>query len=488
VVDANQQSFGIRFEKERPFTPKIAGALVATIRKFASGNFIPNIYKHENDFWIPLHKNPTIAPHLWMHLQWGSPPECHIVDANGMSLIRKSQQGTYTKRKKLEKELPPWPLGLPTGPEGQRGFIPIDLFHVKTDTTSQDEDGRSPGLLVFSSEQKEARDRVARRLKTLLKSKKQRSEKNQLHPADPLEITELERIASGLKANFHRLYDLINVNSPSIEMEDEKGIFTVSLEFGKTPGQWLQDAYDKIRKAKRRLEVQKTEGDQLDLDIKSYEKALGILRSMQMSVGEVSDLIKPLRLKPKQKIINSLKKPHAHIPYRIFRIQNLSQMEEGPRTPGNQPIPSNQRREKRWSILVGKSAGDSDLLVKSAKGHDLWLHAVGTTGSHVIIPGAKLPEPTRLGRLDDPYFFAAAVLAHYYSKNRDEMPLPDTSPTADTSAQYGGEIYFSTRQFIRKKKGMPPGLWLIDKAKTLHVKYSQKDLRDILNCLEQDQG
>ena len=494
IFDAHQQSFGIRFSEERPFTPKTTGALVATMRKQASGCFLSGIYKQDNNYFIPLHKNPSLPPHLWIVLLWASPPEFHIVDETGTSLVRKSQQGTYTKRKKLEIPLPSWLEGHLTAPAGSPPLVDVNLVAMDSlaaETTAAEkisDVGAFHTLPFFSPEQKEARDRVSRRLKTLTKSYKQLQEKNQKDPVSPNEIRWLERLARGLKAHFYLLPALEGRQDSVLALTDEEGSWSVSLEPGRTPGQWLQDAYENIRKAKRRLEMEEVQGHQLQQEIENYQKALSLLRSQTLNAHEVANILKPLRLKPKQRIINSTSKPHEHLPYRIFQIPLGNDA-----VSGNDPQRSAPR--KRGMIYVGKTASDSDLLVKRAKGHDLWLHAVGTTGSHVIIPGAKLAEATRLGRLEDPLLFAAAVLAHYYSKNRDELHLDSSPPpafnlsgtsgaTGSASASYGGEIYFSTRQFIRKKKGMPPGLWLIDKAKTLYVKYSADDLRRILGTLE----
>src|SRR5262249_10306358 len=61
-------------------------------------------------------------------------------------------------------------------------------------------------------------------------------------------------------------------------------------------------------------------------------------------------------------------------------------------------------------ILVGRSARDNDALtLRVGRGNDLWLHARGVQGAHVIVPGAgESPDPRALGD-------AALLAAHFSS-------------------------------------------------------------------------
>src|SRR6185503_2025160 len=98
----------------------------------------------------------------------------------------------------------------------------------------------------------------------------------------------------------------------------------------------------------------------------------------------------------------------------------------------------------------------SDELNKLAKGHDYWFHAVGTTGSHVIIPARQIQ-----GALPVPLLRAAAILALHFSKRRNDRQ---------------GEVYTSRRAQIKKRKGMAPGLWSVEKAETMYLTYDDAEL------------
>lgn len=100
-----------------------------------------------------------------------------------------------------------------------------------------------------------------------------------------------------------------------------------------------------------------------------------------------------------------------------------------------------------WKLLVGKSAAGNDYLTtKLARPDDLWLHAEGMPGSHVLIanPGRREVPPEVLRK--------AAAIAAYYSKGRGAGKVPVT--------------YTSARN-VRKPKGAKPGLVTLSERTTI---------------------
>lgn len=72
-----------------------------------------------------------------------------------------------------------------------------------------------------------------------------------------------------------------------------------------------------------------------------------------------------------------------------------------------------------WSLWVGKKDSDNDALTFDHAGpDDIWLHAVGVTGSHVVIRNTQpwMPVPTILDE--------AARLAKHYSKAQEFASVP----------------------------------------------------------------
>lgn len=105
---------------------------------------------------------------------------------------------------------------------------------------------------------------------------------------------------------------------------------------------------------------------------------------------------------------------------------------------------------KGWDILVGRSAKGNDFLtMKLARPEDLWLHAEGMPGSHVLVrnPNAGDVPPAVLVK--------AAALAAYHSKGRLAGKVPVT---------------YCRAGLIKKPKGAKPGLVTLSERKTLMVK------------------
>lgn len=92
-----------------------------------------------------------------------------------------------------------------------------------------------------------------------------------------------------------------------------------------------------------------------------------------------------------------------------------------------------------YRILVGRSGRENELLVREAHREDLWLHARGLPGAHVLIKsaGRKVPEEV-LER--------AARLAAYYSKGRTGTKVPVT---------------YTEVKYLRKPRGARPGAVLV---------------------------
>lgn len=91
-----------------------------------------------------------------------------------------------------------------------------------------------------------------------------------------------------------------------------------------------------------------------------------------------------------------------------------------------------------WEILVGKSARDNDnLTFRIARPADLWLHATGYAGSHVVV---RNPEE---GKVPREVIEAAAQLAAFHSKARGARGKVD--------------VHLCRAAAVRKRPGAPRG-------------------------------
>ena len=100
-----------------------------------------------------------------------------------------------------------------------------------------------------------------------------------------------------------------------------------------------------------------------------------------------------------------------------------------------------------WVILIGKSAASNDYItLRLARPDDLWLHAEGMPGSHVLV---RNPE-----RADIPsdVLMKAAALAAYYSKGRGAGKVPVT---------------YTRAKFVKKPKGAEAGMVTLSERRTV---------------------
>jgi predicted ribosome quality control (RQC) complex YloA/Tae2 family protein len=110
-------------------------------------------------------------------------------------------------------------------------------------------------------------------------------------------------------------------------------------------------------------------------------------------------------------------------------------------------------------ILVGRGARDNDALtLRIARGNDLWLHARGATGAHVVVSGAG--DSPDAGTLGD-----AALLAAHFSSFR---------------GQSGVEVAWTRCKYVRKSRGAPAGSVTVTQEKTLHVRLDEARLAELL--------
>jgi predicted ribosome quality control (RQC) complex YloA/Tae2 family protein len=106
-----------------------------------------------------------------------------------------------------------------------------------------------------------------------------------------------------------------------------------------------------------------------------------------------------------------------------------------------------------YEILVGRGARENDeLTFRVARPTDLWLHAHGFAGSHVVV---RAGGETRTDEVPRHVLERAAELAAYHSKARNVR----------------GKVTVSVCRAadVRKERGAPPGQVLVRRADTIRV-------------------
>ena len=103
-----------------------------------------------------------------------------------------------------------------------------------------------------------------------------------------------------------------------------------------------------------------------------------------------------------------------------------------------------------FEVWAGKSSKNNDeLTLQYAKPNDLWFHARGSSGSHVVLRiGTGSGEPSKKAKEQ------AAAIAAYYSKQRNAKYVP---------------VAMTEKKYIRKPKGATPGTVVMDREKVIMV-------------------
>ena len=119
-------------------------------------------------------------------------------------------------------------------------------------------------------------------------------------------------------------------------------------------------------------------------------------------------------------------------------------------TPGGKNIhPRRYRTSDGWTVLVGRNNSENDRLTKASAKDDIFFHAQGCPGSHVILQRGGKPDTPPRTTLEE-----AASLAAYWSKARGSKTVP---------------VNYTEVRHVQKPRNAPPGLVTIRNEKTLFV-------------------
>ena len=121
---------------------------------------------------------------------------------------------------------------------------------------------------------------------------------------------------------------------------------------------------------------------------------------------------------------------------------------------------------KDRTILVGKNAQDNDALTREhARPQDLWLHARGETGAHVVVPlqrNESCPEELLLD---------AAHLAAHFSDARGESTV---------------EVSYTGKRYVRKPRGSAPGQVTLEREKVIALQLEAARIERLLSRERRD--
>ena len=268
-------------------------------------------------------------------------------------------------------------------------------------------------------------------------------------------LKKLKRLCSNLDKDLHRCEETLKKESDAellkgalhevkrgqeqIEVIDyyhpELAKKVIALDPKLSPQANLQKLFQRIKRAKKglgsirpRLEDAQNQSDDLELEI--------------MEIEEITDLETLLAFLPS----GAAEGKHS----------SKRQKQQDALPPYNEYTSKDGQR-----IWVGRNSKCNDeLTFKIAKGNDLWLHARGYPGSHVVIPLQKGRTPSQETLLD------AASLAAHFSKAKDQTHI---------------EIITTERKYVKKPKGAPPGQVSIIRDKNLTLRIEKERLERLFS-------
>jgi predicted ribosome quality control (RQC) complex YloA/Tae2 family protein len=264
----------------------------------------------------------------------------------------------------------------------------------------------------------------------------------------------------------------------------------------------LADLNKRLKKARRRLEVLQGDlekaarykdyaryGELLKTNLHAIKKGQAHMTVVDYFDPAMPELVIPLdpSKSPQGNLDDYFKKHHKHVAAerelrpRLARAEDdvkalqaqRAQVEDGLPDPAASsssmrgalkagPIPRTKTKGQPRSgpfrrfvssdglpIYVGRNARENEALTfGEARPDDLWLHAHGTPGSHVVLRLNKGTDPPHETLRD------AATLALLYS---------------DLKKSGKGEVIYTRRKYVRKVKGSAPGTVTVTQDKTLFV-------------------
>jgi predicted ribosome quality control (RQC) complex YloA/Tae2 family protein len=208
-----------------------------------------------------------------------------------------------------------------------------------------------------------------------------------------------------------------------------------ALSAAENAARWLKRA-QRYRAALPRIEARRAD----------VQRALEALRALQEQAGAAQERAALRAVEEEARGRGALaerlaasaparKKGEERVPFRTFRSQSGAR------------------------ILVGRSAADNDALtLRWARGNDLWLHARGVQGAHVVVPEPG-DSPDSRALID------AALLAAHFSSSRGADAV---------------EVAWTRRKHVRKPKGAAPGSVTVTQEKVIRVRLDEARLAALL--------
>ncbi|MBI5683130.1 MAG: NFACT family protein [Deltaproteobacteria bacterium] len=270
----------------------------------------------------------------------------------------------------------------------------------------------------------DVKKRLERKLENLFEDRKKAEDNLKLQRYGELLLANFSKIKRGMK----EVSVLDYYNEPPQEI-------IIPIDPALLPQENIDKIFKRVKKAKRAIELLKERMPSVEDEIKYLEDAL-----FQIDALEEKDDVLAVR--------------EALISAGYIRANTERNKKEEIKT---EPI----RRFKSTDgceILCGKTSTGNDLLLKKyARDYDLWFHAYGVAGSHVLLRfKEKNKEPSQNS------IFEAGAIAVFFSKAKNSTKA---------------EVAYTIARNVKKPKGAKPGLVTITNYKTIMVKIDENTVK-----------
>jgi predicted ribosome quality control (RQC) complex YloA/Tae2 family protein len=303
---------------------------------------------------------------------------------------------------------------------GQARMEKFDSIHKGIQvfvTTSRREEHLEDELGTVIGKLEKERDKIGRTLQKVEDETESIERAEWYERAGKLLMASLNSITKGM--DRVQLQDTFSSGQESVE---------IALDPRASPVRNAEQYFEKARKARHSLEEQKER-------IQSMNDRLIRVKGMLTELGRIDsvgvwrefatsreDELKDFGIVLKGKSVQE----EERVPFRVFTVDG------------------------GFQVWAGKSSENNDLLtLKFAKPHDLWFHARGAGGSHVVLRlGTGKGEVSRRAKEQ------AASIAAYYSKMKGAGLVP---------------VAMTEKKYVRKPKGAPAGTVAVEREKILMV-------------------
>jgi len=209
----------------------------------------------------------------------------------------------------------------------------------------------------------------------------------------------------------------------SVTIPDEFGIVVVPLDAKLSPVQNAQRYFEKAKKSRLAYGQSRKRLAEIHATLQTADDLLTSAEAIH-SKEDLKEFLAGRAKELHRFGIGKKAEEREQLPFRIFTVDG------------------------GFEVWAGKSSRNNDVLtMKHAKPNDLWFHARGVSGSHVILKtNTGNGEPGKKAREQ------AAGIAAYYSKMKNARMVP---------------VAMTDRKYVRKPKGSPPGTVVLEREKVI---------------------